>query len=749
MDRSFKTKNMSISLLNKRIIELMPRELQFVPRPEFFASPDTGTDMTGLREYDTNSGGGSYVKSLLRMEMERTMNYTTDRCIRDLELYLPLLKDFDASAAALKKAMPQLMDSEWGVAQTTCALGITDPTHSFLEEFGAYSLSRDSEVEYSGALVPYLKRHIQKNKTEMKSYRDIQASYPRGKNSGVPVIVSGGDRLLNDVIMFHNMLLGSTIARPLIDNKVSDDQFIMQLEAMINMIENEYGDLIFLGFDRYQHNAKKIPLRVGGQLMASTNFQMRRRLINATVKCIAMANKPLVKALTEFDLSTPIFTQDRAAINDRLRRAISRGHRVVAYDQSRFDLRHGGDKLRRGNEIFAQMGSLLTGLPYGKLKALTDLESRLPALLLHNNSAYLGGGTDALKSGESGTSRKGCYMNAEDDMTITMLSKGLSREGVVDYYLQYEPSIILSDDIIKIFPTADDAEKYTRAAIDQGERMGISYEIEEPTKFLGSYFDDKDLRHPWKSSAMSALQKVYFPERFKTPAAIPLSLHAKMTGILSSYPNANRQEIYKVFFDAYRNIGSKHDRMSQSHKDIIKLLPASYREFEVLTTDMLKDPEKYGLTNDFSAIDEILNIYGHGLEGDVSFDRIGLGELSELQDAGSVEHTMKQDDVLSGLEEILSSGNVTNVKKNVRAGVYNDLLAGYNDVFNSKLEPLGQLRGLLTNLNSRASELGLRFNQGSYAFSFRFSKGREKRAMEKRIVELVPKTEGPDVEDVA
>jgi hypothetical protein len=372
----------------------------------------------------------------------------------------------------------------------------------------------------------------------------------------------------------------------------------------------------------------------------------------------------------------------------------------------------------------------------------------LPALLLHNGQAYLGAGDASLKSGESGTSRKGCYMNAEDDMTITMASKGMSKEALMEYYFRYEPSIILGDDIIKMFPTTDDAEKYRRAAEDMGPKMGISFEIEKPTKFLGSFVDEKDLNHVWKPSAVSALQKVYFPERFKTAAAIPLSLMAKIAAIFDNYPSVDKQKVYTVFFKAYQTLAKKHTRMSAAHGEAIASLPASYRSFQLLTADMMQNPENYGLTNDFSSVDEILNIFGHGLESDVSMDRLGLSSLTELQELTSVTTGMTSDNILNHLAENLGSSNVTSVKKNARAEVYKGLLDGYNATLTAGLDPVSEFLGVTNNLVNNASELGLRHDHGSYAFSFRFSRGREKRKAEKALTEMItPSDETNDTED--
>jgi len=726
--------------LNKQVESLLgSTKFQFVPTPTFKDEVEVSFNLKYLREItqdDLSSqfNGSPYLKSLLRMEQERQSAYTLGRATADINCYMTMLRHFDNSMTELKRIAPFIMEPEWSVASTTCALGITQPTHSFLEEFGAYSLTKPAQDRYPDFLLGYFEGHIQKMNYKKKEYRDIKASYPRGKNSGVPVIVSGGDRLLNDAVMFHNMLLGSLIGELMTDEKMSSDQFAVALNNMINIAEKAYGEMVFIGFDRYQHNGKFVPMRVGGHLMSSKNFQMRRRLINATVKMLAMANKPIVKAATEFDLATPMFSQDRPAITDRVRRCLRSGGVVVAFDQSRFDLRHGLDKLDMGNEIFCSHAAQLLNISKEKVAHLNEWESSLPALLVHDNRLFLGDGKAALKSGESGTSRKGCYMNAQDDARVTQVSLDLSDEALVNYYLRYEPSCILGDDLIKFFPNPESAERYERVCGAVATKLGVSLEIEKPTKFLGSFVDESDIARPWKTSIVSALQKVYFPERFKRAAAIPLSLKAKMDPFFENYPQANREQVYRLFRTAYSHVAKDHIYMSMNHKTIINDLPNSYSQFDVLTRRMLTHPEEFGLDNDFQTIDEILNIFGNGLEFDVSLDRVGLSQMTKLQEAGSIQTTMSSKGIFDQLKESLGSVNASNVGKNVRVETYASLLEGYNKALDPVNSNDARFAAVIGNLNAHATPLGLRYNPGSYAYSFRFSKGREKRTMEKALL---------------
>lgn len=728
------------------------KEPKIAKLPDFKDEGFGGVDLNYMSEIDLSSNNSSnYVKTLVRGDVERTNSYSKEMFMSDLKLHCDMIGIAEEAYKKIESIIPDLFDGEYETASVNCALGIKAPTHDMMMEFKAYSLTTESRDKYvEGFLDGYFDAHVRASGFVKRKYRSIEASYPRGKNSGVPVIVSGGDRLLSDLLLFHNMLLGSLISDMMIDAK-SGDEFENSLKIVVEHVEKMYGQLMYIGFDRLQHNAKEIPFKVGGQWMSSLNFEMRRRLINATVKMIAMAGKPFVKAATEFDLTTPLFMQDYDKIEGRIKKCLMSGGVVVAFDQSRFDLRHGGDKLDNaetgGLQIFSRHAARLTDVSYDKIVRLVRLEMLLPSLVIFDGKAYLGSGGSSLKSGSMCTSRAGSYMNANDDAKVTMEAMKFSDPNdLVSYYTRFEPSCILGDDLIKFFPNKAHYEAYMKVVQSVGDKMGFSLEEEKPAVFLGRTVVESDKQRPWKNSAFKMVRGTVWPERFKRATAIPLAIRAKLDAVMYSYPKASAEKLYQVMHRVHIDMANKHLKMSVAHKDVIKTLPSTYAQFKHLTDDMMKNPSKYGLDNDFAAIDEVLNIFGHGLEFDADLNRIGLGQLESLKESGSVSLKMKPEDVLSKLTEAIGSENLKQVKKGARVEVYTKYIVGVNDILTMKTGAVEKVVGLMMHLNSLSTGLGLSAREGQYTTSFRFSKGRQLREKEKNYEKVLTESVGEDFE---
>lgn len=720
--------------------------------PTFTDQGAGGVDTSGMQEMELDMDGASrYVKTLLRGENERMEAYSKDNFIRDLKLHCTMIGIADDAYQQIVSIIPDLFEGEFDNSSINCALGIKNPTHDMMVEFKAYSLTTPAQDSYVlGFMDGYFDAHVSRTGYKRRGYKTIEASYPRGKNSGVPVIVSGGDRLLNDLILFHNMLLGSIISDMMLESE-SGDAFEADLKRVVVHVERMYGPLMYIGFDRLQHNGKEIPFKTGGQWLTSLNFEMRRRLINATVKMIAMAGKPFVKACTEFDLTTPMFMQDYIKIEARIKKCLSSGGVVVAFDQSRFDLRHGDDKLDHpetgGLQIFSRHAERLTDVPYDKIIRLVRLEALLPSLVMYDGKAYIGAGRKSLKSGSMCTSRAGSYMNANDDAKVTMEAMQFSEPSdLVNYYVRFEPSCILGDDLIKFFPSQADYKRYMAVVEKVSTKMGFSLEEELPAVFLGRTVVETDKLRPWKNSAFKMVRSTVWPERFKRAAAIPLAIRAKLDAVAYSYPNADVSKLYLVMRKINMSLAEKHTRMSQLHKDVIITLPTTYPQFRTLTDDMMRNPSKYGLDNDFAAIDEVLNIFGHGLEFDADLNRIGLGQLEVLKDAGSISTKMTPEAIRQQLQDAIGGEGLKSIKKGVRVDAYAKYLDGVNEIVNTKVNPAEKVVGLMMMLNSVATSLGLSYQEGQYVTSFRFSKGRMKREQEKNYESVLVEEAGADMD---
>lgn len=729
--------------------------------PPAFASPGEGSvvpNLAGLvlaeEGSDEGRGGERFNKQLIRRDADAVRSLTPDFLEKAVIDYVVMQHHLELSARKMLNllsgtASQYMLAAEANVLMSTSAIGFTPVTHSFIEEFGAFSLSVNSDIPLKSPVLEYLRAHDKRNGFEhKKEFSNVVASYPRGKNSGVPIIVSGGDRVLNDILLFHNMLIGSEISSLLTDRKISPPEFQQHLNSIKKTMTGLFGELVFLGFDRLQHTGKAVPKSFRDGKILSYNFEPRRRVVNGSVKPFAMALKPIIKATTNSDLSTPMFSQDRKVINERIRKVIDSGGFVMAFDQSRFDLRHGGDKQVLANEILAHRAADLTSVDPVKALMLIENESDLRASYIHDGKSYLGDGKLVLKSGESGTSRKGSYMNANDDMMISMQAFGLNEQEVVDMYLEREPSAILGDDLLKFFSSIQEAEAYEKAVGIVGKLLHIGMEIEHPTKFLGSFIDDdpmikalgepRDKKSitpvPWKNSAISSLQKIYFPEMFKKAQAIPLALEAKMRGVIESHPNIDKKGLFSIYRNAYDEVSTlNHPLIKQDHKDVISEMPRDYNAFQVLTKDMLANPSKYGLDNDFGVVDEILNIFGRGLQFDADLDRVGLSELKGLSDVQSFESKLNTDSILASLKEVVGGAKKFGIPSDFKGGALLTLLDAYNTTKLNTKDPVERINGFYEAILVLVATMGINWQPGSYAFAFRFSKGREIKRREKEL----------------
>lgn len=346
-----------------------------------------------------------------------------------------------------------------------------------------------------------------------------------------------------------------------------------------------------------------------------------------------------------------------------------------------------------------------------------------------------------------GTSRAGSYMNANDDGKVTMEAMNFEQvSDLVNYYTRFEPSCILGDDLIKFFPNEAHYKAFMKVVDSVGEKMGFSLEEERPAVFLGRTVVESDKVRPWKNSAFKMVRGTVWPERFKRATAIPLAIRAKLDAVIYSYPSANAEKLYKVMYDIHIKMANLHTKMSVAHKDVIKTLPTTYTQFRRLTDDMMLHPSDYGLDNDFAAIDEVLNIFGHGLEFDADLNRIGLGQLSSLKDAGSVSLKMTPEDVLKQLTDAIGGTNFKQMKKGARVEVYANYLQGVNEILSGKNGSVEKAVGLMMHLNSLSTGLGLSMREGQYTTSFRFSKGRQLREKEKKYEQVLTEAAGDEFE---
>lgn len=634
---------------------------RIIPKPTLI--PHTHhIDMRGLRRMEPDP----YLDFLVKGESEQYMKFQA--MINILPLYEELcvvLEQFLAKYGA---------DFDKEIIKSTVALSLVEPSHTFLDEFGSFTLSTDSKITLADPSA-----YMAKYETSVPDIRKIIASYPRGKNTGLPIIVSGGNRFTSNVVNVINLITASVFQDWMYEQ--SYDEFTANVDDVLEWMNDQFGYATSqIVFSRLQHTGKEVPVTFTdhpNQWYASKNLFPRRRIVNSTIKYVAMALKAAIKVITEIDLATPAFEQDRDSINERIRKCQQQGGVVLAIDQSRFDLRHGGDKMThlytkilgpRFDRVFGKVGRHLT---YMSLIEASS-ETLLPTL----NGVLAGSGKEILKSGESATSRKGSYMCLVDDMTITRETLKMTDAQVNDYFLKHQPSVILGDDLLKLFPSKQDADLYVKGMDELSQKMGIGMSIEKPSKFLGQLIvnahDDinasPELKEyngrkiegiEWIQPMGSIVQKTVFPERFRserfpTFAAIIKFVVIPFNTIRASdmANNAAVTDEYltdvKNFYEAQAKIRRKYgNTRADYYQKTADNMPTTRQGVSDLYNDLLTNPKKYGLDVSYD-FDEILNALFKGLEFDVNWSVVGL----EIEPDEMVKGKLK--DVTSNLIEDIS-----------------------------------------------------------------------------------------------
>lgn len=580
-----------------------------------------------------------------------------------------------------------LIDHRLYTAQSM--LGYDEVNHHAYEEFGL-SLSKNLDFPdfIKDAAIQLNIRRITDNHASgvvddhrdglnLSDYLNVTASFPRGKNTGLPWMASGGERLVNDLVMAVDAALASALVSG------------YPIDRMFQGLVTDY-----VVFSRYQRTGKSVPFHFQGQTFESKFLESRRRIINSTPKPIAMAIKPLMKWLTVHSINAPEFSQDRKKIRARVKGASV----VEAYDASRFDLRSGGTKLKSGIEAISLIARHFHDYPV-TVDDLMMREAFLPTFVDDGLTKLIFRESDksALRSGASTTSRVGSLMNLMYDMFVTSKAENFSdSKSLVDYYITHEPSCILGDDLIKFFPDEGAWMRYTQA-LPHLDDIGMKIDPEEPTKFLGyliyppeNYAADgtlkvktnRDLYH-----SASPLDNVLFPERYKTNSTASF-----LSRIL--YITLNRAD---VVLDAVQKMMTDKsylmERFQEFHSRVMPYIRPFYEahpnnrayQFFASFPDVNENAEIVS-KNLFESIDSILYDIGKGSELDVNWKVVGVPALDELNDESIIKGTLAD---LSWR----NNNDQDSIAENWR-----------NDVINMKPREREFVRQVLTALSSQSYE---------------------------------------------
>lgn len=141
---------------------------------------------------------------------------------------------------------------------TDSALGYGLNSHYYVDEFG---LTMTTDQSFPDYIVEAVKIYMiesfssamsgmtadELEAVNLNDYLNVKASYPRGKNSGLPLNVTGSNRLMNDLTMAINAKLAASII-----NNVS-------IQEVFHGLAHPY-----VVFSRYQRTAKTVPINIDG-----------------------------------------------------------------------------------------------------------------------------------------------------------------------------------------------------------------------------------------------------------------------------------------------------------------------------------------------------------------------------------------------------------------------------------------------------------------------------------------------------
>lgn len=507
-------------------------------------------------------------------EMEQAKTLFQNRLYGALKLFNPFFSDFDKS-----EQLP-----------STCALGLWKPTHFGIDEVGFMGQHNayQYEPDVVDAVIWYYKQHLAK-----VDRSDVKISIPRGKNVGWPYPIGGKNRRVSDFLLGLSATL-VTLFKDVRKTRLSD---------LFTFLESHHGWYYTLYGERYQHKGGDIPVVLRDGNFVSRNVESRVRAIYMDPKIAVMWLKFHINYLMKAILATRYHAQDREYISKFFKNCLSTGRVPLCPDFSKFDQRHGG---LRGRQITWVISAIL-GHPEGLLDDMYFNQS-LPLLIPFQGEFYYRSDGPILTSGRVDTTVTGNIgnllalvqgmkiafnqspmttvrdiMNPEANPNALVVGTGYGDDGA----LFFHPSLGSQEQIQEVFSNAY-------------EQMDLSIEFEPTVKFLGTHYDKGTFSGSMDDGYPVGrwFQQQFFPERRKER---PFSVIG-LVGRLDLVDPSKAKEVFNtlkrsVFWDIY-DLGPKFD-FGDRHSVVRSLLP---------------EVEKYA--NKISQVDDILQLYTHGLGED-------------------------------------------------------------------------------------------------------------------------------------
>lgn len=611
------------------------------PRPVYDVKtsiPLNYRGMTLIPNQDLNA----YQASRSR-KMRQQLEYDSFRLTKTKKVYESVIAMAEIECA---QSGLRFDDIDQDVLNSTCAMGLKHPSHQMFEEFGSFGNTTDYVPKVDlNVIAKYLIDPGRRTDVLSNIDEDIKKGYAlkRGTNQAYPWIVSGMWRFGSVSTLAINTLLANSVRK----SKSFSSHDLMEL------MKNAYGDPFYVYFTRFQNTGKVVPMHTSiGSKLHTTNFEPRVRGVYAAPKVLTIHNRPVAKIMLKVLLGHKDYSQDPKIRHGWFVKNMPRQDSVVvAFDQSKFDQRHGKGRLKQSLDLIGLIAKMLSqSFIDDKMMTAVRLELlEIYTMLITNDHVYRGEASSILQSGASLTSIIGSFCNIIDFFDIMQRVFEKDTQGILELI---DSNTIghrgWGDDAIDLMPK-DKLSKYTKVLAEGEKTMGLVLDTEPKIKFLGSYYF-QDFNYKPTFSPGKGIQSVLFPERVKSPNALPLALVARIN--MLQQDDGYKRKYYQLLrrlYHGYLRVTEKHGVKSRvMEKSVMGLftsplmikavqnLPEDLKQLRTLTDDMLKNPMNYDIGTDFQAVDGVMNLLMHGLNGQIEASILGEDQWAKLSQISSV-----------------------------------------------------------------------------------------------------------------
>jgi len=517
---------------------------------------------------------------------------TKDIFVRNVRSFLevePEIKNFEKVCNDLLGIMNPFF-SDYDIKEilpTTTALGMHKPGHTALDEIGY--MGKDNDYTYSPDVVEaafsYYAPFFAKSKNDQ-----VSVSIPRGRNIGYFAPVGGLNREATDGLL----VLCATVVEHFRSQGSS-------AKDMMEFLTRYHGPFYTIYGERYQHTGKKMPMKYREGWYSSTNFEPRVRAIYMDPKVLVMWLKPQVNFALHSILQTSYHTQTRPKIQTTVDKYIKAGWSSICPDFSKFDQRHGG---KRGVQIINLIDRLLTHCGRNSKSGFAadcTFNLRIPLLVPSRGQMLMRTDGPILTSGMAATTVIGCIGNLLGLLQAVKEGFGISPASLISDLSSPNPSLITGhgygDDGLLFFHSSLGNLKEVEEKLNRGYASAkLEVENEVTVKFLGYQYNKGQFEGSFDVGYPVGrfFQQQFFPERKKEYPFSLIGLVARLNLVHES----KREGIFNMLKEKFWNLELLGPKFEFSER---------YAKVEALIPEV----EKY--SKKISQIDDIINIFAHGL----------------------------------------------------------------------------------------------------------------------------------------